>query len=123
MKVIPLFLIYFLTGTLVSFSQTKSSFIKPSSNIPLTLVEVKVDSTIIPSFQMLGKIVLKKFPNAYNTNVLPQSYSWTSDLRKTESLNDMLRETRLQDDNGRDLPINIHHEVIQRAYLSTHLNK
>ncbi len=122
MKIIPLILISFLTGTAVSYSQTKSLFIKPSEKIPMTLFDVKVDSANIASIQILGKIAFKKFPNAYNTNVLPQRYSWTADLRKAESLNNMLRETRIQDDNGRDLPTNIHQEVIQRVYLSSHLN-
>ncbi len=119
MKITLLIVISFFTATTAVFCQTKSLFIKPSEHIPKNLFEFKANSTTTATIYRFGTITLNNLPNAYNTNLLPQAYNWTADLRKAESIENMLREIPLQDNCGRDLPINIHQEVIQRVYFRT----
>jgi len=119
MKVTPLFFVFFLVGTSLSFSQSQLIFNQAKNSVPTTLFAIKSDTIVVPSIQMYGKIALNNMPNAYNTNLLPENYSWTADLRKAESLKNMALEIQAQDLDGRDLPINIYQEVIQRVYLST----
>lgn len=119
MKSKNIFTLVFLAGTVIlGFSQTKSTFKSSKGNIPQTLfTSTKTDTIVIPSIEMLGKLELENLPNAYKINLLPQDYSWTKDVSRAESLKDMASELRKQDCNGRDLPTNVHQEVIQKVYL------
>lgn len=105
---------------MMGFSQTKSIFNTPKQKISETLfTPTKTDTIIISSIEMLGKTKFQNLPDAYKVNLLPQDYSWTTDLRRVESLQNMALQLRKQDGNGRDLPTDIHQEVIQRVYLIT----
>ena len=121
MKSKNIFTLVFFTGTvLLGFSQTKSTFKSSKGNIPETLfTPTQTDTIVISSVEMLGKTKFENLPDAYKINLLPQDYSWTTDLRRAESLQNMALELRKQDGNGRDLPTDVHQEVIQRVYLIT----
>jgi hypothetical protein len=113
------FTLIFLIGTvLLGFSQTKSIFKSPKHTISETLYTVtQTDTIVISSIEMLGKTRFENLPDAYKINLLPQDYSWTRDVSRAESLKNMALESRKQDCNGRDLPTDVHQEVIQKVYL------
>lgn len=119
MKSKNIFTLVILAITVLSaFSQTKSTFKIPKEHITETLfTPTQTDTIVISSIEMLGKTEFEILPNAYKVNLLPRKYSWTKDVSRAESLKEMTLELRKQDCNGRDLPTNIHHEVIQRVYL------
>ncbi|MDI1317643.1 hypothetical protein [Flavobacterium sp.] len=119
MKSKNIFTAFFLAGTvMLGFSQTKSTFKRAKDNIPETLfTPTQTDTIVVSSIEMLGKLEYENFPDAYKINLLPQNYSWTNDASRAERLKDMASELRRQDCNGRDLPTNVHQEVIQKVYL------
>jgi len=119
---VKLFFIFLLLGTNLGYSQIKFIFNQPKNNIPTTIFPIKSDTIVVVNFQKLNKTTLQYLPDAYKINLMPKNYSWTADVRKAESLKNMALEIRMQDLCGRDLPINIHQEVIQQVYLNTSSN-
>jgi len=71
-------------------------------------VQKATDSVPIASLNMLSKIATDTLDSGLQ---LPLSYKWTRDVRFTESLKRMSLQSRQQDANGRDLPVDVFHQV------------
>lgn len=58
------------------------------------------DTLSIKTLEMLGRT---SNSSLNLKSALPSNYSWTSDVRRTEAIERMTSEFRLQDSNGRDI--------------------
>ena len=58
------------------------------------------DTLSIKTLEMLGRT---SNSSLNSKSALPSNYSWTSDVRRTEAIERMTSEFRLQDSNGRDI--------------------
>lgn len=100
-----------------AFSQTKPIFSTLKNQVNPTLFNK--DETITPVFytiEMLGKTTWNDAPNAQTINLNPKNFSWHKDAKKLESYRDTYINSHNQDVCGRDLPIDVHSELIQSIY-------
>lgn len=101
----------------VAFSQTKPTFRYYNGSVTPTLFNVnKTEAIVVFSIEMLGKTTWEDYPNAYTINLLPKNFNWYRDAKRIESYKNMAFNEGKQDINGRDLPKDVHLEVIQGVY-------
>jgi hypothetical protein len=114
-------LILFLFTSL-GFSQYQPiSFSSKFKIIPSTLFDTysNKDAIKVNRLGMLYKMSQTDVLDINNVSLFPKNYSWSSDIRKIENFKIMALNIRQQDLCGRDLPIDIHSEVIQNVSLKS----
>ena len=108
----------FLLATAMGFSQEKT-FNNSKNEVPATLfTTTKSDTIVVSTIAMLAKMPSETLPAGYKVNILSESFNWAKDVRNAESFKNMAMD-RKQDGSGRDMPTDLHSEVIQRVYLNT----
>lgn len=105
------------------FSQTKSVFASHKNVSPTLFNEDKVNTLTYSSLEMLGKTSWNDYPDAASINLLPKNFNWHKDARKIESYKYWYRNSLKQDLCGRDLPADVHAEVIQNTYSRSLLER
>lgn len=101
-----------------SFSQNKTSYFTFKGNISPTIFNTQSNPSVeVLSLQMLGKSAWEYNFDKDKINLTPKYFSWDTDSRRIESTKNMISNVQRQDLCGRDLPIDIHSEVIQKVYL------
>lgn len=102
----------------VAFGQTKSvkhQFITKVS--PSLFDENKTDKIAVYSLNTLGKTAWENHLNSDKINLSPKNFNWFSDMQNIESYKKRVLNFRQQDNLGRDMPIDVHSEVIQKSYI------
>ena len=101
-----------------SFSQNKTTFFTFKENIAPTIFNTQSNPSVeVFTLQMLGKSAWEYNFDKDKINLTPKYFSWDTDSRRIESTKNMISNVQRQDLCGRDLPIDIHSEVIQKVYL------
>ena len=101
-----------------SFSQNKTTFFTFKENIAPTIFNTQSNPSVeVLSLQMLGKSAWEYNFDKDKINLTPKYFSWDTDSRRIESTKNMISNVQRLDLCGRDLPIDIHSEVIQKVYL------
>lgn len=102
----------------LSFSQNKTTYFTFKENIAPTIFNTQSNPSVeVLSLQMLGKSAWEYNFDKDKINLTPKYFSWDTDSRRIESTKNMISNVQRQDLCGRDLPIDIHSEVIQKVYL------
>lgn len=102
----------------LSFSQNKTTYFTFKENIAPTIFNTQFNPSVeVLSLQMLGKSAWEYNFDKDKINLTPKYFSWDTDSRRIESTKNMISNVQRQDLCGRDLPIDIHSEVIQKVYL------
>lgn len=84
---------------------------------PTLFQQKNTDSIKVISIETLGKLAAKDFFDSRKVNLSPKNYNWNLEMRRAESFKSMSLNIRQQDFCGRDLPLDIHSEVIQNIYM------
>ena len=101
-----------------SFSQNKTTFFTFKENIAPTIFNTQSNPSVeVLSLQMLGKSAWEYNFDKDKINLTPKYFSWDTDSRRIESTKNMISNVQRLDLCGRDLPIDIDSEVIQKVYL------
>ena len=107
-------LLLFFSG---AFSQTKPTFSDFKTKVNRSLFDKDNPATnVFYTFEMLGKTTWEDYPNAYTINLKPKHFSWYKDAKKLESYKNWFINNPKQDVCGRELPADVHSEVVQRIY-------
>lgn len=102
----------------VAFSQSKTTNYNFKSTISETVFgSDKTNSTVMYSFEMLAKKAWVDYIDTDKINLSPKNFGRSTDIRKIESYKNMVLNNPKQDVCGRDMPIDVHYEVTQRAYF------
>jgi hypothetical protein len=102
----------------VAFGQTKPvnhQFVTKVS--PSLFDENKTDKMAVYSLNSLGKTAWENHLNTEKINLSPKNFNWFSDMQNIESYKKRVLNFRQQDNLGRDMPIDVHSEVIQKSYI------
>lgn len=108
MKTTYLSLILVMSFT-VALGQTKPQ----SNSIPAVNTLKK---TNLYSLQKFGKLAWQDKFSTEQINLSPKNFNWYTDMKRIESIKIMALNIRQQDFCGRDLPIDIHTQLIQSVY-------
>lgn len=104
-------------------SQIKSPFISFKNTLATTLFTTKkLDTVAVYSIQLLGKTSWKSYLDTDKINLLPKNFNWSKDMRRIENYKNMALNLRQQDICGRDLPADVHAEVVQKVYIRNFSN-
>lgn len=101
----------------IAFCQTKPININSKPN--LTNSFSTIDTTKLTdeySLKKLAKLALQDKFYTDNINLLPKNFSWYADMKRIESIKNMAFNIRQQDFRGRDLPIDVNTQLIQKIY-------
>ena len=113
----------YLTFVLVLLVSTSFGQIQPvntnfSTKVSSSLFdESNTDKITIYSLNTLGKTAWENHLNSDKINLSPKDFNWFSDMQSIESYKKRVLNFRQQDNLGRDMPIDVHSEVIQRSYI------
>ncbi|HOD10339.1 MAG TPA: hypothetical protein PKH91_06315 [Flavobacterium sp.] len=104
----------------VAFSQKKSATFDFKDNVSLTLFDTDTTDVVeVYSIQKLGKTAWNDSFDKDKINLSPKKFNWYTDSQRIESLKSMVSNVQRQDICGRDLPIDVHSEVIQNVYFKS----
>jgi hypothetical protein len=107
-------LLLFFSGT---FSQIKPTFSDFETNLTPSLFDKdKTEANVFYTIEMLGKTTWEDHPNANTINLKPKQFSWYKDAKQLESYKNWFINNPKQDLCGRDLPPDVHSEVVQSIY-------
>ncbi len=84
---------------------------------PSLFDENKTDKITLYSLNTLGKRAWENHLNSEKINLSPKNFNWFSDMQNIESYKKRVLNFRQQDNLGRDMPIDVHSEVIQKSYI------
>lgn len=113
----------YLTFVLVLLVSTSFCQIQPvntnfSTKVSSSLFdESKTDKITVYSLNTLGKTAWENHLNSDKINLSPKDFNWFSDMQNIESYKKRVLNFRQQDNLGRDMPIDVHSEVIQKSYI------
>ena len=113
----------YLTFVLVLLVSTSFCQIQPvntnfSTKVSSSLFdESNTDKITVYSLSTLGKTAWENHLNSDKINLSPKNFNWFSDMQNIESYKKRVLNFRQQDNLGRDMPIDVHSEVIQKSYI------
>ena len=84
---------------------------------PSLFDENKTNKITVYSLNTLGKTAWENHLNSDKINLSPKNFNWFSDMQNIESYKKRVLNFRQQDNLGRDMPIDVHSEVIQKSYI------
>lgn len=101
-----------------AFGQTQPVNTNFSTKVSSSLFdESKTDKITVYSLNTLGKTAWENHLNSDKINLSPKDFNWFSDMQNIESYKKRVLNFRQQDNLGRDMPIDVHSEVIQKSYI------
>lgn len=112
------YLSFFVLFFSVAFSQTQPSSGGQVTQVTPTLFDEKSNPISVYTIEMLGKTSWDNYPNAYTINLMPKNFNWKWDARKIESYKNMYSLPKY-DGSGREIPKDVHSDVIQKAYFKS----
>ena len=102
----------------IAFGQTKPTHNNFKAKVSTSLFdEEKTNKITIYSLNTLGKTAWENHLNSDKINLSPKNFNWFSDMQNIESYKKRVLNFRQQDNLGRDMPIDVHSEVIQKTYI------
>jgi hypothetical protein len=84
---------------------------------PYLFDKKKTDKITVYSLNSIGKTAWENHLNSDKINLSPKNFNWFSDMQNIESYKKRVLNFRQQDNLGRDMPIDVHSEVIQKSYI------
>ena len=102
----------------IAFGQTKPTHNNFKAKVLTSLFdEEKTNKITIYSLNTLGKTAWENHLNSEKINLSPKNFNWFSDMQNIESYKKRVLNFQPQDNFGRDMPIDVHSEVIKRTYI------
>lgn len=102
----------------IAFGQTKPTHNNFKGKVSTSLFdEEKTNKITIYSLNTLGKTAWENHLNSEKINLSPKNFNWFSDMQNIESYKKRVLNFQQQDNFGRDMPIDVHSEVIKRTYI------
>ena len=102
----------------IAFGQTKPTHNNFKAKVSTSLFdEEKTNKITIYSLNTLGKTAWENHLNSEKINLSPKNFNWFSDMQNIESYKKRILNFQPQDNFGRDMPIDVHSEVIKRTYI------